>query len=94
MYNMHVEEAVFNDFSGPAKITIEIGDYRVFIEGHMSPLSLTKTDNEWVWTDNSPVLTKSTYSLKIDADKMQWQRFKWNISTKNKARIEYPNEGL
>jgi len=91
---MNDVEQIFSQWSGPAKVTIEVGDHKVFIEGHISPLSFTRSDNEWIWEDNSPILTKSTYSLKIDADKMQWQRFKWTIPTKNKARIEYPNEGL
>lgn len=87
-------EQIFSQWSGPAKVIIEVGDHRVLMEGYISPLNFTKVENEWTVKDGYTVLNRATYSLKIDTEKMQWQRFKWTIPTKNKARIEYPNEGI
>ena len=91
---MNDVEQIFSQWSGPAKVTIEVGDHRVLLEGYVSPLSFTKVENEWTIKDGYSVPSRATYSLKIDADKMQWQRFRWSVSTKSKPRIEYPDESL
>lgn len=85
-------EEVFKKDSMDAKITIEVGDYQVMMEGMLAPPSVKthRWDNEFYHHDQgimSDGLTEISLILK-PTEVIKIERFKWSIPLTIRPRIE------
>lgn len=88
------EKEVFGGLMGPAKVTIEVGDYKVSMEGHLDPPEFN-ADYEDIRIDDYGMTmlrqraTSRNFAFNVKNFKnAKYERIKWSVPIATPPRIE------